>query len=96
VATCGICTQEMTYAWTCDRTRLHRDGSSVPLLRWWREDHPGPAGRSGRCPHCAVFQGGFHHLGCPLGLCPLCGQPLDGCPCRYDERTPLPHDQTAA
>lgn len=43
--------------------------------------------QSGRmkCPVCLVLEGEFHHLGCPVEVCPWCGGQLNRCNCRFDQ-----------
>jgi hypothetical protein len=37
------------------------------------------------CPVCAVAVGEFHHLGCPVEICPWCHGQLSRCNCRFDQ-----------
>jgi hypothetical protein len=37
------------------------------------------------CLVCAVEQGEYHRLGCPVEVCPWCGGQLTKCNCRYTE-----------
>jgi len=37
------------------------------------------------CPACAVAAGEFHHLGCPVEICPWCDGQLNYCNCRFEK-----------
>jgi len=37
------------------------------------------------CPACAVAQGEFHELGCPVEICPWCDGQLNYCNCRFEK-----------
>jgi hypothetical protein len=37
------------------------------------------------CPICAVAEGEYHTLGCPVEICPWCGGQLTRCNCRFDQ-----------
>lgn len=37
------------------------------------------------CPICAVLEGEFHQLGCPVEVCPWCGGQISRCNCRFDQ-----------
>jgi hypothetical protein len=64
---------------------MHRNGVPVPMIRWGME--PGWSMPS-RCGDCGVKPGGFHHLGCDLQRCPVCGGQMLSCGCRFDEDGP--------
>jgi len=33
----------------------------------------------GRCPDCGAKPGHYHHIGCDMERCPVCGTQLIGC-----------------
>lgn len=37
------------------------------------------------CPACAVASGDYHHLGCPVEICPWCDGQLNICNCRFEQ-----------
>lgn len=93
MAICTWCTQEMLTARTCAVEVLHRSGVAYQLPRYGAElryGRPLPPGR--RCGDCGVLPGAFHHLGCDVAECPLCGQQLISCDCHYDEDGPEEED----
>ena len=83
MAVCHFCDQEMNVAASCTVEVMHRNGSPVTMPRATRS-----WSRNGRCGDCGVKVGGFHHLGCDVARCPLCGRQMISCGCRYDEDPP--------
>jgi hypothetical protein len=81
MAKCGWCELDMAEATSCTVEVLHRDGEPVPMSPWGR----GGAPRARRCGDCGVRPGGFHHPGCDLQSCPVCGGQMMTCGCRFDE-----------
>lgn len=90
MAICQWCEQEMLTAASCAITALHDEGKRVDLIAYGRESGwVGRGARSGkRCGDCGVEPGGFHHLGCDVQRCPLCGGQMFSCGCRFDEDPP--------
>jgi hypothetical protein len=82
MAICDWCNREMTTARSCTVADLHLDGVSVPMVPWGRE--PGWRATS-RCHDCGVLPRQLHHLGCDVQRCPLCGDQMMSCECRFDE-----------
>ncbi len=74
MSTCKLCGKEKQYADSCSETLIvmgkaafrpigYRRRAECPLL--------GPGAL--RCPECNVSEGGFHHVGCCMEVCPKCG-----------------------
>lgn len=76
MAKCNNCEQEMKIAKTCliekfSITRLkYGQGDEVKYIT--KESHP-------TCHDCNVEWGGYHHFGCDMENCPICGEQLIGC-----------------
>lgn len=82
MAVCTWCDREMTSARSCSASELHLRGEPVAMIRFG--DELG-WGRPSRCHDCGVGRGGFHHPGCDMQRCPLCGGQMLSCGCRFDE-----------
>jgi hypothetical protein len=90
MAVCTWCDREMTTALSCSANALHRDGVRFEMVRWGEE--PG-WGADERCGDCGTMPGGFHHLGCDVQQCPVCGGQMLSCGCRFDEDGPREDDE---
>lgn len=82
MALCHWCELEMTDGVSCSTAELHRGGLSVPMVRFGQER---PKWRGARCGDCGAPRGGFHHPGCDVQRCPVCGGQMLSCGCRFDE-----------
>lgn len=91
MAICPVCQLEMTSPKTasCSAQRRSRvvpmikDGVTYePLPYNAAKDVIGGLGR--RCHDCNILDGGIHHFGCDMEVCPVCGGQFISCGC-FDE-----------
>ena len=86
MAICEFCAEEMQTADSCDVTGIQAEGTTHARLRWGEElRFPGRRRPTERCHDCAVRPGGFHHPGCDMEECPICGDQMLMCGCGFDE-----------
>lgn len=85
MAICGWCNGEMLSVVSCTVVALHKDGRAIGMVPWGREF--GWSARA-RCGDCGVMPSRFHHPGCDVQRCPLCGGQMLSCGCRFDEDGP--------
>lgn len=76
---CLTCNRYFMDAATCTAEEYRfPDGTvlgAVPYeMESTEEDSP-------RCPDCGVADGGYHHPGCAVAVCPRCGETLVTCGC---------------
>jgi hypothetical protein len=89
MAICSFCNREMTDTVSCTVEVLHRRGVPVPQIPYGAEHHSRSWGpRARRCGDCGTPLGGFHHLGCDMQVCAVCGRQMISCGCRFDEDPP--------
>jgi len=71
---CSYCDQEMLPSAGCDLAKF--------------DDLPGERLRctQKQCPGCLVARGQYHHPGCAVEDCHLCGQKAAGCACEGEEQ----------
>ena len=89
MAVCRFCGKEKTGAASCRENRIVIDGMNyhpVPFKKksgseFKKEQAPA------RCPDCNVMDGGYHHVGCSLEICPKCGFRWVMCRCSGFKKT---------
>jgi hypothetical protein len=83
MAICGWCHGDMAMAISCTVDVWHQNGRRFAMIRVG--DEPGWHTSSDQCGDCVAIRGGWHHPGCDLQRCPVCGGQLMSCGCLFDE-----------
>lgn len=78
-ATCEFCNQRMLKANGCTYTHLECNGKLYPRRKHGEEGHAFPEDL--RCHDCGAKVGYYHHFGCDMERCPICGRQLISCDC---------------
>ena len=69
---CEACGRVIGQSDGCTWGHILCDGKVYKRNRYWESDE---------CPDCGAKFGQFHHLGCDMEICPICGMQLLGCDC---------------
>lgn len=77
-AQCKICGQRMLIADGCTCSEVIVNGKRYKRIKYGEEDFPWP---DERCHDCGAKIGQYHHAGCDVEQCPVCGGQLIGCGC---------------
>lgn len=78
MALCQYCGNEMTSSVSCVDDIFSYKGKSYAKI-------PYPTHMSNNCHDCNCPPGGFHHTGCDMERCPVCGGQLISCGCLWEE-----------
>lgn len=79
-ALCIYCGEDKSAAATCVEVRVETAGDSLAPVSYGAEEQDW-AGSGRRCHDCHVQPGGFHHPGCDVEQCPVCGGQAFWCEC---------------
>lgn len=88
MSVCDYCKEEMTIAHSCVRVPIIHEKKEYEPIKFGDEDMSDfelflqkRFGEAKRCGDCGVEKGGYHHPGCDIEKCPVCGLQLISCDC---------------
>lgn len=86
MAVCNYCSQEMTIGVGCTQTTYNDfpDGVERPRIRYGEEGQ-GWGDDVAPCHDCNAPMGAYHHPGCDVEMCPICGGQAISCGCAEEE-----------
>lgn len=90
MAVCNCCNRDMMDTYGCNyRPIVHHGKKYRPI----KAGDPGDFyfdEKSGRCGDCGAVAGHYHHVGCDLQRCPICGNQLISCGCNDADNLYIP------
>lgn len=84
MAKCSLCGREKELSESCIEHYIRIGGEYFKALKYKARNktlYEIQKNISRRCPHCGVKEGGYHHVGCIIEICPKCGKPWLSCSC---------------
>lgn len=85
MAICGICNKPMKAgAGCCTSVFITEDGAERPAIKYG--DEKGHEEFEDRCYGCGCAIGEYHHMGCEVEQCPICGFQAIYCGCKREYR----------
>lgn len=80
MAKCEYCGKDMLKAHSCVKVMIRHNGKDYEPIRFGDEEDL-EIENDERCHDCNCKKGGYHHPGCDMERCPVCGGQLISCGC---------------
>ena len=77
---CELCGQRMLRVDGCNCSEIECDGKVYKRIPYGEYEYD----TDERCHDCNASNGNYHHYGCDMERCPVCGGQLIGCDCNLE------------
>ena len=78
---CDVCGREMLSAAGCGISVVHINGRVYQRVKYGEDAFDWGVSKGHRCPDCGCKPFNYHHWGCDIERCPVCGGQMLGCTC---------------
>lgn len=95
---CQCCNRDMIEAYGCDYSPIIHHGKKYRPIKVGDPGDIYYGKEKSRCGDCGAITGHYHHVGCDLERCPVCGEQLISCGCADSDNRfrPLWTDEPSA
>lgn len=76
-AKCKICGERMLRSKGCKCSKIIHNGRKIKRIKFGMGEYDSGE----RCHDCNTSKRQYHHYGCDMEICPVCGEQLIGCEC---------------